>query len=55
MNSVRRLFTGILNNRSVSTPTPAHSGAVTITSHPYGASGRLSAVPWEGLRLDLTD
>jgi len=55
MNSVRRLLTGILNDRSVSTPAAAHYSAVTVDSHPYGTSGRLSAVPWEGLQLDVTD
>ncbi|MCM3689522.1 hypothetical protein M3185_16210 [Kocuria rosea] len=52
---MRRLFTGILNDWSVATPAAAHSSAVTVTSHPYGASGRLRAVPWEGLQLDVTD
>jgi hypothetical protein len=55
MNSVRRLLAGILNDWSVSTPTSAHYGAVTVTSYPYGISGRLRAVPWEGLQLEVTD
>lgn len=55
MNSVRRLLTGILNDWSVSTPTAANSSAVTVSSYPYGTSGRLSAVPWEGLQLDVND
>jgi hypothetical protein len=55
MNSVRRVLTGMLNNRSVSTPTAAGSVAVTVSPYPYGTSGRLSAVPWEGLQLDVND
>jgi hypothetical protein len=55
MNSVRRLLPGILNDWSFSTPTSAHYGAVTVTSDPYGTSGRLRALPWEGLQLDVTD
>ncbi|MGQ1840144.1 hypothetical protein ACT4S2_17030 [Kocuria turfanensis] len=55
MTFVRRLLTGILNDWSVSTPASAHYSAVTVTPQPYGASGRLTAAPWEGLQLDVTD
>ncbi len=55
MNSVRRLLTGILTNRSVPTSAAASSSAVTVTSHPYGTSGRLDALPWAGLQLDVTE
>ncbi|MGX5360293.1 hypothetical protein [Kocuria sp. KH4] len=55
MSFARRLFTDILNDWSVSAPGSSTSSADSVTSHPYGASGRLTAVPWAGLQLDGTD
>lgn len=55
MSFARRLLTDILNDWSISAPTSGASGADTVTSHPYGASGRLTAVPWAGLQLDITE
>ncbi|HYE78299.1 MAG TPA: hypothetical protein VEI97_09950 [bacterium] len=55
MSFVHRLLTSIPNSRAVSTSTAANFTAVTLTSHPYGASGRLTAAPWEGLHLDIDD
>ncbi|MFC4902829.1 MULTISPECIES: hypothetical protein [Kocuria] len=55
MSFVHRLLTGIRNDWSVSTTTSANEGAATVSSHPYGASGRLVAVPWGGLQLEATD
>lgn len=55
MGFARRLLANIFNDWSVSAPTSATSSAESVTSHPYGASGRLTAVPWAGLQLDVTD
>jgi hypothetical protein len=55
MSFLRRLLTRTLRTRAVSTPTAANFSAVTLTPHPYGVSGRLTAAPWEGLHLDVTD